>query len=54
MEVLDCMELEVDQYASLDFSVFVGCAGVDDVECASVDMAAGMEHVVDTEDILDL
>lgn len=53
MEVLDCIALEVDRYASLAFLAFVEHVDVVDVERSTIGMDAGVEYIIDTENILD-
>lgn len=53
MEVLDCMSLEEDQYAFLNFLTFVGHADAADVEYIAIGMTADVESTFDTEEVLD-
>lgn len=54
MEVLNYMALEADQSASLAFLAFVGHADAADMESYAAGMAAGMESIIDIEEVLEL
>lgn len=54
MEVINCITLLVDRYASMVFLAFVGNVNFADVEHIAINEVVVVESVVDTEKVLDL